>query len=432
MTANGWTYRRRNINYTVAVGTCAVDDSNDGTGPHETAGYCVNGTGTTTPSQCATYLGKTGDIAGTGGQTVGDCGIDTNYDGAVDGLVDNSGGACSNCSGADSNPNDYKRIVVLVRWNKGLGSRYALQSTTVPNPGQSAAPALMSLLPVSQNVAPGTQTLTFTATFSWQPAAVVWYVDGTAQGQATGSGTNWSFQWDLGAVSATSTPNADEILDGVYLVSSKGFDTYGQSGTAKASTVNINRRIPYPPSNPHVGRNDGRAYVEWGANGERDVEGYRVYRKTSGSDQLVCGLVARPTRCRENGMPSGDQSYYVVAVDRDSSGNQREGEHSDLVTVPATDTPPNPPPTVVAAKSGQNTVLSWTAASDPDAGDSILFYRIYRDGTDWINDYYDRTSTGSNLSYTDTSTDGDVHTYWVVAVDQEYTESRPLGSGVTK
>jgi hypothetical protein len=87
---------------------------------------------------------------------------------------------------------------------------------------------------------------------------------------------------------------------------------------------------------------------------------------------------------------------------------------------------------VVAAKSGSNTVLSWTAATDPDAGDSIQFYRIYRDGTDWINDYLGRTSTGSTLSYTDAATNGDVHTYYVVAVDQSYSESRPIGSGVTK
>src|SRR5215211_1466857 len=45
MLSTGWTYTRRNINYSVAVGTCAVDDPTDGTGPHESAGYCVNATG---------------------------------------------------------------------------------------------------------------------------------------------------------------------------------------------------------------------------------------------------------------------------------------------------------------------------------------------------------------------------------------------------
>jgi prepilin-type N-terminal cleavage/methylation domain-containing protein len=435
MLATGWTYTRRNVKYSVAIGTCAVDDPTDGQGPHESAGYCINGTGTTTPTQCATYLGSSGSIAGTGavsGAAAADCGIDSNFDGAVDGLADTAGGACTNCTGADTNPNDYKRIVVLVRWNKGLGKRYALQSTTVPNPGLAAAPAVTVMTPASKTMALGDQLINFTLTFNTPPAAVAWYVDGTAQGQGTGSGVNWAFQWDLGAVNVGGTaPFTSEILDGTYVVAAKGTDEFGQAGTAKASTVIVNRRVPYPPSNPHAGRNDGNAYLEWGANSERDVEGYRAYRVQAGSDQLVCSLT-RITRCKENGMPSGDQQYYVVAVDRDSGGSLRDGDHSALVTVPGVDSPPTAPPTVVAAKSGSNTVLSWTAASDPDAGDSIQFYRIYRDGTDWVGDYLGRTTTGSTLSYTDSSTNGDVHTYYVVAVDQSYSESRPIGSGVTK
>jgi len=436
--SSGWTIRRRNVTYTVAVGTCSVDDSNDGTGPHESAGYCINGTGSTTPSQCLTYLGRAGSIAGTGaasGATAADCGIDSNFDGAVDGLVDSSGGPCSNCSGADTNPNDYKRIVVLVRWNRGLGTRYALQSATIPNPGLSAAPAVSALSPVSTTVLPGTpQPVSFLATTSFPATTVAWYVDGTFQGQASGSLTSWNVQWNMGSVSSGSSPNTGEVLDGTYLLSAKSFDAYGQAGTAKASTVIVNRRAPYPPSNPHAGRNDGKAYLDWGANAERDVEGYRVFRvvPAPGTDQDVCGFISQQTRCRENGMPSGTQQYYVRAVDRDSGGVLRLGDPSPTVTIPASDTSPTPPPTLVAAKSGQNTVLSWTAGSDPDAGDSIQYYRIYRDGTDWVNDYFDRTNSGANLSYTDNATDGDVHTYYVVAVDQSNQESRPIGSGVTK
>jgi Tfp pilus assembly protein PilV len=436
--ANGWTIVRRNITYSISVGTCAVDDSNDGTGPHESAGYCKDGTGSTTPQQCLTYLGRTGSIAGAGvvsanSTAAGDCGIDGNLDGAVDGLADTSGGPCTNCAGSDSNPNDYKRVVVLVRWNRGLGTRYALQSSTIPNPGMSAAPAVSKLEPPSVSVPPNVNSVSFTATMSFPPATVLWYVDGTASGNATGSLTTWNVTWPLGTVTTGATsPNVGEVLDGTYLVSAKGFDAYGQAGSSKYSTVTINRRAPYPPSSLRAGRNDSKAYIEWGGNAERDVEGYHVWRVGS-PDQDVCGLVTSRTRCKDNGMPSsGSQQYYVQAQDRDSLGNARLGDKSAVFTVPASDTPPTAPPTIVAAKSGTNTVLSWTAASDPDAGDSIQYYRIYRDGTDFVNDYYDRTSTGSNLSYTDTNTGGDVHTYFVVAVDQFNSESRPIGSGVTK
>jgi prepilin-type N-terminal cleavage/methylation domain-containing protein len=432
MLSTGWTYTRRNIQYAVAVGTCAVDDPTDGTGPHESAGYCINGTGQTSPAQCATYLGRSGSIAGAGvasGAAAGDCGIDTNFDGTVDGIADTSGAPCTNCSGTDANPNDYKRIVVLVRWNKGLGSRYALQSTTVPNPGLAAAPAITTMTPASQLMTQGDQLINFNLTFNTPPATVPWFVDGTGKGQGTGSGLNWGFQWDLGVVNyGGATPNAGEVLDGTYVVSAKGIDQYGQAGTAKASTVIVNRRVPYPPPNPHAGRNDGNAYIDWGLNSERDVEGYRVYRVQSGADQLVCDLT-RITRCRENGMPAGDQQYYVVAVDRDpNTGALRNGDKSAYVTVPATDTQP---PTVMATglKLGPtSTKLSWSQVTDPDAGDSILFYRIYRDGTDWIDNYYGRTTSGSDTTFTDTATDGDVHTYYVVAVDQSFVESRPWQS----
>lgn len=434
LTASGWTYRRRNVDYRVAIGTCAVDDPSDGTGPHETTGYCLDGTGATSPAQCLQYLGRAGDIAGNGtatGNAVGDCGIDTNRDGNVDGLTDPTGGPCGSCSGTDRNPNDYKRIVVLVRWNKGFGTRYALQSTTLPNPGLAAAPAVTSLTPASKTMLSGDQIINFAVTLNATPAAVPWYVDGTAHGQATGSGTSWAFTWDLGVVNTSgSSPNANEVLDGTYVVSAKGVDAYGQAGTAKASTIIVNRRVPYPPSNPHAGRNDNNGYVDWGPSPEGDVQGYRVYRVGS-PDQLVCDMV-RITRCRDTGLPTGAAQYYVRAVDRDSSGNLRNGDASVTVSVPATDTPPTPVGSLTAAKSGSNTILSWTAATDPDAGDSIQYYRIYRDGTDWIGNYYARTSGPSTLSFTDTQTGGDVHTYWVLGVDQYFTESRPLGSGVTK
>ncbi|MDT5011614.1 MAG: hypothetical protein QOH57_3231 [Mycobacterium sp.] len=446
MTATGWTVRRHNINFTIAVGTCSVDDVNDQTGPHESAGYCRSGTGATTAAQCATYLGRSGSIAGAGiapagSVAIGDCGIDLNFDGAVDGLVDTSGGPCSNCSGTDTNPNDYKRIVVDVRWNRGLGSRYALESTTVANPGLSAAPAVSAPLTQTSGsqpvVLPADRIIGFGVTLNAVPAAVAWYVDGTAQGSATGSGTSWAFSWDLGPVSLppSTTPNVDEVLDGTYLVSAKGFDSFGQAGTAKARTLVVNRRVPYPPTNFDAGRNDANGYLEWDANAERDVEAYHVYRKPqsgSGSDQLVCNISPTQTRCIDTSMPAGQVLYYVRAVDRDPAGNQREGQATADFTVPAVDTAPSVPGGLVASKSGQNTVLKWDASTDPDAGDQILYYRIYRDGTDFVGDLYDRTSNNSQLSYVDSGTGGDVHTYWVVAVDSRLTESRPLGIGVTQ
>jgi hypothetical protein len=127
-------------------------------------------------------------------------------------------------------------------------------------------------------------------------------------------------------------------------------------------------------------------------------------------------------------MPAGDQQYYVVAVDRASDGSLRDGDKSAYVTIPATDQPPDSPMATVTGLrlTTNSTKLSWSQTSDPDAGDSVQFYRIYRDGTDWINDYYGRTTSGSDTTFTDTATGGDTHTYYIVAVDQSFVESRPM------
>jgi type II secretory pathway pseudopilin PulG len=140
--AKGWTIERRGIDYTMAVGVCSVDDPADGQGTAD-GGFCATGSGATTSSQCASALGTTGDIAGMGsasGGQVGDCGIDLDKDGQVDGLtLADLGscplGACPGGGAADKSPDDYKRVVTLVRWRTGAGSRFVLQSTTLPYPG---------------------------------------------------------------------------------------------------------------------------------------------------------------------------------------------------------------------------------------------------------------------------------------------------------
>jgi hypothetical protein len=139
--------------------------------------------------------------------------------------------------------------------------------------------------------------------------------------------------------------------------------------------------------------------------------------------------VGRVTRCKDTGLPSTSSQYYVKAVDRDNTGNLREGDASATVTVPATsdNNPPNPVTGLQAAPLGSSTILSWQAPAtpDPDPGDSIRFYRIYRDGTDWVNNFYAETSGPAATTFTDTQTGGSGHTYYVVSVDQSFMESTP-------
>ncbi len=433
----GWTVRRRGITYTLAVGVCSVDDPADGLGTHDPASFCATGTGSATPAACTPVLGAdaaagAAAAAAAAGVTLGDCGIDADLDGAVDGLVEAEAGvcllgACPAPSPQDDTPDDYKRLVTLVRWDRGQGVRAALQSTIVPNPGLSTAPRITDIAATgSEPVLSGT-SLSFSATADRPATAVRWSVDGTVGGDASGGGTGWSFTWALGHVGSTA-PNDGEVLDGSYVIGAKAFDENGSPGQQRAVTVRVNRRAPYAPLQAVGGRDGAAVELQWRPSPERDVVGYRVYRETLlGALEAACGLTRR-TSCRHADAPAGQALVYrVVAVDRDAAGALREGAASAPVLVAVANTPPAPPSGLVASAEDGNTVLRWQPSSgDPDAGDAVDHYRVYRDGV-VVDDRYDRTGTAQELTFTDARTNGLPHTYWVAAVDTQLGESAKLG-----
>jgi fibronectin type 3 domain-containing protein len=98
------------------------------------------------------------------------------------------------------------------------------------------------------------------------------------------------------------------------------------------------------------------------------------------------------------------------------------------VDVNGTNRPPNAPRTLTLAKDTDgSSVLQWSAPSpaDPDQGDSIVYYRIYRDGTDSAHRYL--TVGGLETTAVDTKPAGATHQYWVSAVDSHLAESALLG-----
>lgn len=435
----GWQVRRGTLSYTVAVGVCATDDARDRYGNHEAGQFCASGDTGTAPAQCSSLLRVTALVGLPGAGTtagavagLGDCGLDVDFDGAVDGLVDAAGSVCVGAcavGGVDPSPADAKRIVVLVRWDRGQGARYVLQATTVANPGLAGAPAIASLTtsPGSTVTSAATTAVQLTAATSASASTVAAYLDGTQQGTATGAGTAWTFTWPLGSVSGGTTPGATEVVDGSYLVGLKAFDANGQFGQSRSVTVLLNRRAPYPPVDLRVGRNGGAVDLEWQPNPERDIATYRGYRSSGGSWTLVCETVA--TACQDTGAPAtGTPSYTVVAVDRDAAGALREGALATTATVPLLNTRPNPPTALVATSSAGTTILTWSApaVADVDPGDSIDHYIVYRDGQQYA-DRYERTADATPTTWTDTHVDGQAHTYSVTAVDTHLAESTMLG-----
>ena len=112
--------------------------------------------------------------------------------------------------------------------------------------------------------------------------------------------------------------------------------------------------------------------------------------------------------------------YYVVAVDRDATGDLREGDAKRLPILAAIARPLAPRGPLQGSRTDGVLTLDWTA---PLIG-SPIFYRIYRDGLA-IGDRYDRTN--SPVTTWSAPRGSDPHDYWVTAVDARYNESDPIG-----
>lgn len=367
----GWQVSRRGTAFTITVSSCSVDDPKDGVGPHDAASWCPGGTSTQ----------------------------------------------------VDRNPDDYKRVTVDVTWDQPDAKGRSHEQTLINAPGNTAGPAITALnitSPASSSdtisCPTGNQgcvtSLTFSVTTSATPATVPWSIDGADRGVASGSGTSWSFPWSLA-----------NVTDGAYQIGVRAFDPQGRSGASRTKTVTLNRFAPFKPRGFAAGRNGAIVDVEWLANAERDVLGYRVYRRVGtgpwtqvtgncagGSDNLT-GKVS----CYDSAPPAGAVVYAVRAVDHDPSGALREGVDSDAVTV--TDTNPAPQPLASVTLTG--TKLEWAV---PGGSPAPAFYRIYRDGVLFSN-RYDRTGTGTETTWTDGRPNGEAHDYWVTAVSANLAES---------
>lgn len=364
----GWTIQRRGFAYTVVVSVCTIDDAADGTGAHDAGVYCADS-----------------PAAGT----------------------------------SDGNPDDYKRVTVDVSWSSGSARGSVHQTALLNNPGDAGSAAVTSLTltsPIASPITSAVSPISFAVTTSVPAATVTWSVDGAVQGTAPGSGTSLTVSWPVTGLS-----------DGTYLITARPYSSNGFSGASRSLNVTLNRFAPAAPTGFLAGRNGSVVDFEWLPNPERDIVDYRVFRVVAGGTDVVVCDRTKSTSCQDPSPPSGSVSYYVVAEDLDPAGQYRAGPNSSTATVTATNQRPNAPTNLTATSSNGAVVLSWQAPTVPDPdGDAIAFYRIYRDGTAFAW-RYDRTGSGSDLTFTDTHTGGTPHSYWITAVDPQLAESAPVG-----
>jgi hypothetical protein len=380
--AAGWQVIRLAKTYTVTVSECSIDDPKDGFGVHDST-FCADSSTTGT---------------------------------------------------ADPQPADLKRITADVAWTSGPASHDVQLVQTVSSAGQSIGPPLSNLQVSAPTVAtptapvitdPTVTSVTFTVTAAAAASAVNWTLNGSTQSPApTVSGTTWTFSWPVTGLS-----------DGTYTVGAQGVDVNGVQGPPISINVTLIRSVPAAPRTIVGGFNTVNsngsaaavAELQWQANSELNVIGYRVYNP---SGALACpssaATLSLVTSCIDFSPPAQNavnRTYAVYALYRDAQGNVQQGTAASY-TIAATPSAPNAPTALTATAQSDGTVLlSWTA---PSAGTAVAFYRIYEDGTNYTN-RYDFTGSATPTTYTDTKAFNTIHNYYVTAVSSALAESAMLG-----
>jgi type II secretory pathway pseudopilin PulG len=408
--AGVWQITRGHLTYTVKVAVCSMDDPTDGYGSHASGGpFCSDATAGSTDSQA----------------------------------------------------DDYKRVTVDVSWG-GTGSTNdaravaLIQSSGVNGPAVSCLAKTGSSCPNAPVItSPSTTSLNFTATISGSAASLEWFVDGEFQGTATPSGGSASFTWSIGTLGSGS-----QVYDGTYEVSAIAYDANGNAGTEGTVEVQLNREAPHMPGSYTAGRDIeimgngtiGGVDLDWLPVPDQDVLYYRVYSRlgsgtpvleyqtadasqTSYTDQTVA---ANPNAWGGGGcsnpLPADPNPlyYYVVAVDQNGS-TPREGTQTASIDVNGCDHKPKNIGGFSKVVNADGTVtFDWDLPGnpvDPDSGDTLIGYRVYRwagSGGETIPDERIEYVLGSStLTWTDVSPQpgGVTQNYCVRGVDTHMQES---------
>lgn len=393
---SGWHIERRGFKYTVAVSECAVDNPKDGVAKTHGSTFCSE--------QPEWKSGET----------------------------------------EDAQPEDLKRITVEVSWTLRKRTSSVKQVSTLTAAGQAigltatkleltsaynaSAPNSTPTTPVI--TAAATTALTFRVSFPEGTSAVDWSLEGAKQEELTpaSKATSLTFTWTI-----NEPTQKIYVSDGTYQVSAQAVDSTGVIGPPISISVRLIRGAPAAPSGLVGGFNtvykNGEATevveLQWKANSERNVIGYRAFGP--GSKELICPesseLLSTATSCIDFNLlatkPS-ERSYSVDALYLDENEAVQEGASAKIKATRAESTAPNAPTNLVLTKNTDGSVtLKWTA---PSGGAAVSFYRIYRGSKEYTSRYGETTST--EYKDTDATT---THEYWVTAAGTHLTESAFLG-----
>jgi prepilin-type N-terminal cleavage/methylation domain-containing protein len=372
----------------------------------------------------------------------------------------------------DTTPDDYKRVSVTVT-PTGSRTTPSVQQTVLIYQEDTHGPAVTCL---SWNTTcPGTNltvttgsSLTFNVTTTSPATRIQWLVNGNPPPAAqiapgavdpyAPNGVTSQFTWVYPTVS---TSSGVQTVDGTYTITAQAFDADGHAGSKSSLQITVNEHEAIPPGNVVAGWNGqinqglnggGGVDVQWTPSVDQDIQYYEVFRQVAGVTTKVCQATgtscsdltaaspnppAVPATCQTWPNTSDTYTtsavYWVIGVDTDpTTGTARESRQlSNTWDANLCDHPPSAPTNLTVSAVNNQIQLSWTAPAspnDPDSGDSIQGWRVYRwpvSGT--MQDPVNRLDIlgSSGTTFTDTSPDpaGVPQSYCVTAIDQHLNES---------
>ena len=427
-----WELKRNGITFTMDVNACVVDDPRDGQGPHGADyGFCSDsppGTGDTNPDDYRRVI-----LTATPPAALGDPISQTTIVGAN--RITNPGG--TGPGGGTATSNDIKEFKI---------TSPALHSGQVAPCSNST----ICSFPTATTSAVTPKSVTFQVTTAYTAQKVKFTVDGTPAATLNGPGTTFTWTWNL----------PDGQPDGNYVVAAQIFDSAGTTAIASPSplVVTINRYTPDPNAfaPTAAGRNplwSNRPEIETyptadtTARVDRDITGFTATRQINGgSSTVVCQTFTPSLRgCQDTSAPNccaGSITYRITPSGLNPDGSQQTGgitAASRDVNLP--NTRPSEPGNVTLVRTGNIVKITWTnppGSGDPDPGDCIDFFRVYRRSEglqNWeFTDRVDRTVYGNDSApcglagefsntITLTEPNSSIKRYRITAVDTNLAES---------
>ena len=205
----------------------------------------------------------------------------------------------------------------------------------------------------------------------------------------------------------------------------------GLQGEVLVSTVFFAQLVDsIPPLTPTglkgVVDEAGNVSLEWNANQEPDIYGYRVYRSNFQGEELT-QITSEPVRLKsflDQVAPNSlnEAIYYsVMAVDQSQNGSPL----SPLLKIPLPDKVPPQPPVLLPLRSTEKGVmLTWWPSGSTD----VVQYDVYRQKQkdEWQRISIIPATTDTLYQFLDTAAHaGGQHAFLLIAVDDAGLESNP-------